>query len=100
LAERIANKETFYIYFFSPICPHCKRSTANVNKAFAATHATYYQYNVYEDPDAFTNFQIEGTPTTYYYKNGVLADKAIGEVSDLFGAAFTYDTFKTWLEKH
>lgn len=100
LDKLIADKATFYVYFFSPTCPHCKRSSENINKSFEQVGKKVVQYNVLEDQSAFTTYEFDATPTIMYYKEGVLEEKIVGEISESEESALTPDLFTTWLESH
>jgi thiol-disulfide isomerase/thioredoxin len=100
LQAKIAKKETFYVYFFSPICPHCKRSTPYINDAFKQAEQHVYQYNVLEDQSAFNTYGFDATPTTIYFKAGKIADKVIGEVSNTDTIVMTPANFEKWIESH
>lgn len=100
LQKKIANKDTFYVYFFSPLCPHCKRSTPYVNDAFKTAGQVVYQYNVLEDQSAFSTYGFDATPTTIYFKDGEIADKVVGEVSGSDTIIMTPANFEKWIESH
>ena len=100
LKDKMKNKETFYVYFFSPICPHCKRSTPYINDAFENAGQKIYQYNVLEDQSAFNTYGFDATPTTIYFKDGAVADKVIGEVSNTDTIVMTPANFEKWIESH
>lgn len=100
LQSKMANKETFYVYFFSPVCPHCKRSTPYINDAFKQAGETVYQYNVLEDQSAFNTYGFDATPTTIYFKDGEISDKVVGEVSGSDTIIMTPTNFEKWIESH
>jgi thiol-disulfide isomerase/thioredoxin len=99
LLQKLKNKDDFYVYFFSPTCPHCKRSTAHVNAAFKQVGLNVYQYNVLEDQSAFAEYQFDATPTIIHFQNGVKHDQAIGEISNEVNHAYTPESFVTWLKE-
>jgi thioredoxin 1 len=100
LEQMIDDKKSFYVYFFSPTCPHCIRSTEFVNNEMKQRNITIYQYNVLEDQSAFDDFNFNSTPTIVYFKDGVQSDQAVGEVSNEVNHAYTPEAFGDWLESH
>jgi thiol-disulfide isomerase/thioredoxin len=100
LEQMIEEKQTFYVYFFSPTCPHCIRSTNLVNNQMEQRNIEIYQYNVLEDQSAFDDYKFDSTPTIAYFKDGVQSDQAVGEVSNEANHAYTPESFGIWLESH
>ncbi|MEY4480452.1 MAG: hypothetical protein RLZZ267_1130 [Bacillota bacterium] len=100
LEQLIDEKQSFYVYFFSPTCPHCLRSTELVNTEMKKRNIAIYQYNVLEDQSAFDDFNIDATPTISYFKDGKQTDQAVGEVSNELNHAYTPETFGKWLDRH
>lgn len=100
LEQMIEEKQTFYVYFFSPTCPHCIRSTKLVNNQMKQRNIEIHQYNVLEDQSAFDDYKFDSTPTIAYFKDGVQSDQAVGEVSNEVNHAYTPESFGLWLESH
>lgn len=100
LEKLIDEKQTFYVYFFSPTCPHCLRSTELVNNELQQRNIARYQYNVLEDQSAFDDFNFDSTPTIAYFKDGIQIDQVVGEISNEMNRAFSPDDFGDWLDSH
>lgn len=71
LQEKIDNKESFYVYFFSPRCHICVNTTPRLNDIAEESNVELHQYNVLEFEQAWSEYQLSGTPTLMYFKNGV-----------------------------
>ncbi|MDQ0232367.1 thioredoxin family protein [Metabacillus malikii] len=70
LDEKLANKEEVIVYFFSPECVHCKNATPELMPAAEDVGVKIEQYNVLEFEQAWTEFNIESTPTLIHFKDG------------------------------
>lgn len=75
LREKLANKETFYVYVGRPTCPYCRKFEPNLNKAMEETQIeVYYLDTDAEEASEVTTFVdsqgIETIPHLTYYKEG------------------------------
>ncbi len=88
LAEKLRNKEEVYVYFFSPLCPHCIETTPVVQPIAQEMGIDMKMYNVLEFEQGWRDHGIEGTPTLVHYVDGA-------EVSRIEGSAPAED-FRAW----
>ncbi|WP_146547625.1 thioredoxin family protein [Rummeliibacillus suwonensis] len=68
-----------YVYFFSPLCIHCRYFTPLVNNTFNHQNIKIKKFNIYEFKDLAKTYNIQETPTVIYYKNGKEVKKIVGE---------------------
>jgi thioredoxin 1 len=92
LDKRLQNKESFFVYYFSPDCPHCRATTPVLAPLAKSAGADFNQYNLMEFKQGWQNYKIESTPTLVYYKNGQETDRLVGEQPE--------QTWKDFLAKH
>ena len=78
LEEKLANKEDVFVYFFSPDCPHCKATTPHLMPLAEELGVDVKQYNVLEFEDAWSTYNLSGTPTLVYFQDGVEVDRIVG----------------------
>jgi len=78
LDKRLANKESFFQYFYSSTCPHCKLTTPVLVPIEKEMGVNVTQFNLQEFPDAWQKYNIEYTPTLVYYKDGVEVERIEG----------------------
>ena len=78
LQAKIASGEGVFAYMFSPECSHCKQFTPKLMPVAEQEGIHIDQLNVLEYENAWTTYQLEGTPTLIYFENGE-------EVSRLYG---------------
>ncbi|MFJ7995513.1 thioredoxin family protein [Peribacillus frigoritolerans] len=79
LQTKIINKENILVYFYSPECEHCKKTTPILKKVGATENIDLKMYNILNDEESWEKFKIQGTPTIIYYKNGKEEKRLIGE---------------------
>jgi thioredoxin-like negative regulator of GroEL len=70
LKEKLNNKEDVTVYFFSPTCPHCQRTTPVVAPLAKEMEIDLVQFNLLEFEDGWDDFKIDETPTIVQYKDG------------------------------
>ncbi len=99
LEAKIAAKETFFAYFFSPDCPHCIRTTPELMPLADELGVTVHQFNLKEFPDGWDQYGIQGTPTLLFYKDGRLSNGMSGGLSDGSNPGHSLDTFKQFLQQ-
>ena len=78
LEEKIESGEGVFAYMFSPVCGHCKQFTPKLMPVAEQEGIQIDQLNVLEYQNAWTTYQLQGTPTLIYFENGE-------EVSRLYG---------------
>lgn len=91
LADRLNKQEDLFVYFFSPVCPHCKNTTpvlAPIAKEFGVDMK---MYNVLEFEQGWQDYKIDGTPTLVHFVNGAEQSRVVGAVPA--------DEFRRWFQQ-
>ena len=88
LDEKLKKEDSVTVYYFSPICSHCKVTTPILMPVVEELDEQIYQYNVLEFKQGWDELKEDGTPTLIHYKNGK-------EISRISGER-TADEFKQW----
>jgi thioredoxin 1 len=70
LDSKIASKEETFVYFFSPLCSHCVRTTPVVNPIAKDAGVDLKQMNLLEFEDGWNKYRITGTPTIVVFRDG------------------------------
>ncbi|WP_394136579.1 thioredoxin family protein [Cytobacillus oceanisediminis] len=70
LEEKLNNKEDVTVYFHSPTCPHCQRTTPVVAPLAEDMDIDLVQFNLLEFEDGWDDYGITETPTIVQYKDG------------------------------
>lgn len=78
LEKVIENGEDATIYFYSPTCPHCVRTTPIVAPLAKEMDVNLQQFNLLEFEDGWNNYGIESTPTIVQYKDGKEVNRIVG----------------------
>lgn len=92
LKEKLANKEEMYVYFYSPLCEHCQRTTPVLVPVSKEMGVDVKKHNVLEFPDSWDQYKITGTPTLIHFKDGQEVNRIEGEA--------TAEELKTWFEQN
>lgn len=66
------------IYFYSPTCPHCVRTTPIVAPLAKEMDVDLQQFNLLEFEEGWNNYGIESTPTIVQYKDGKEVNRIVG----------------------
>jgi thioredoxin 1 len=85
LKSKLANKESGFIYFFSPECPHCVATTPLLNPVAEKLQVDLPKFNLLQFTDGWQSYNIEFTPTLVYYKDGVEVDRMVGGMEIVAG---------------
>lgn len=88
LDEKLKKEDSVTVYYFSPICSHCKVTTPILMPVAEEMDEHIYQYNVLEFEQGWN--EIEATPTLIHYKNGKETSRIAGER--------TAEEFKQWFD--
>lgn len=70
LAEKLANKEDVTVYFYSPTCIYCQRTTPVLVPLAEELGIDVVKLNLLEFEDEWDTYRIEGTPTIIHFKDG------------------------------
>ena len=75
VAEKMQNKESFYLYVGRPTCQYCATFSPNLEKAIVNTQVLVYYLNTDEEDaisaQAFAeNEEIKTVPNLAYYQDG------------------------------
>lgn len=99
IEEKIKNKESFFAYFFSPICSFCVATTPQLQPLASELNITLNQYNLLEFDEGFRKYNIQYTPTLVYFQDGKEADRLVGGITNQPDGN-TVETFKQFFTKH
>jgi thiol-disulfide isomerase/thioredoxin len=78
LEEKLADDEDITVYFYSPTCPHCQKTTPIVAPLAKDMNINLAQYNLLEFEQGWDDYRIESTPTIVQYKNGKETARIVG----------------------
>ncbi|KXG09992.1 thioredoxin family protein [Anoxybacillus rupiensis] len=70
LAKKLDNHETVTVYFYSPTCPHCEKTTPIVVPLAKKMGIDLKLFNLLEFEDGWDTYHIDGTPTIVHFENG------------------------------
>ncbi|QPA31487.1 thioredoxin family protein [Thermaerobacillus caldiproteolyticus] len=70
LEKKLANHETVTVYFYSPTCPHCQRTTPIVVPMTKEMGIDLKMFNLLEFEEGWDKYHIDGTPTIVHYEHG------------------------------
>lgn len=82
LDELLDNKEDAFVYFYSPTCVYCQRTTPVLVTLAEELDLDLKKHNLLEFKDSWDTYHIEGTPTLVVYENGEEVDRISGEHSE------------------
>lgn len=78
LEEKLNNNEDVTVYFFSPTCPHCVRTTPIVAPLSEEMGIDLVQFNLLEFEDGWDDYRITETPTIVQYRDGKETERITG----------------------
>ncbi|MFQ3543798.1 thioredoxin family protein [Halobacillus rhizosphaerae] len=79
LEKQIKSGESTTVYFFSPECSHCKRTTPIVVPLAKDMGVDLLKMNVLEFQSQWQKYKIEGTPTIIHFEDGEETARIVGE---------------------
>jgi len=101
LNKKIADKDSFFVYFFASDCMHCRFTTPQLKPLADDLGINFHQFNLREFEEYFGKMNIEATPTLVYYKDGVEIDRMKGGLKESETTeGYTLDDFKAFFEKY
>jgi thiol-disulfide isomerase/thioredoxin len=92
LEKKLEKKENVTVYFYSPTCSHCQKTTPIVAPLAEKMGIDLVQYNLLEFDQGWDDYNIQSTPTIVYYKNGKEQDRIVGFNEE--------QAFQNWFEKN
>ncbi|MGG0717129.1 thioredoxin family protein [Robertmurraya massiliosenegalensis] len=78
LKEKLDNKEDMTVYFYSPICSHCQRTTPVVAPLAEEMSIDLVQYNLLEFDAGWDQYGVSETPTIVQYREGKEVARIVG----------------------
>ncbi|KKO53006.1 thioredoxin family protein [Paenibacillus sp. DMB20] len=101
LNKKVADKESFFVYFFASDCPSCKATTPQLMPLAKDSGVYLHQYNLREYQDGFRQYNIEFTPTLVFFENGVEKERIVGGISpEGTPDGNTAETFTQFFDKY
>ncbi|UOQ46818.1 thioredoxin family protein [Gracilibacillus caseinilyticus] len=79
LQEKLDNGEDVTVYFYSPTCIHCQRTTPVVVPMAEEYGVDLVKLNLLEFEAAWNEYSIEATPTIVRYEAGEETARIVGE---------------------
>jgi thioredoxin 1 len=99
--QKIAKKESFFVYYFKSDCPHCKVTTPVIVPIQKEVGVDVKQLNLLEYNEGWQKYNIQATPTLIYYKKGVEVDRLTGGVPETAGGpGIKPEQFKQFFQKY
>lgn len=92
LDDIIKNGKDATVYFYSPTCPHCVRTTPVVAPLAKEMDVDLLQFNLLEFENGWSDYGIEETPTIVHYKKGKEVERIVGYNEKA--------VFKSWFEEN
>ncbi|MCM3675761.1 thioredoxin family protein [Peribacillus simplex] len=92
LEQDLQDKKDMTVYFYSPDCPHCQKTTPIVAPLAEKLGIDLVQYNLLEFEQGWSDYGIKSTPTIVHYKNGKEQERIVGYKDE--------ETFEKWFEDH
>lgn len=78
-ADKLASKEDVTVYFYSPTCSYCKKTTPVLMPLVEKEGIELKKMNVLEFPKEKKKYNLEGVPTVIHYKNGEEVGRIVGD---------------------
>ncbi|WP_445505721.1 thioredoxin family protein [Niallia sp. 03091] len=90
LKDNIEAKKDVTVYFYSPTCGYCQKTTPIVNPVAKDLGIDLVQYNLLEYEQGWDDYRIESTPTIIQFKDGKETNRIVGYQKG--------EAFKQWFE--
>lgn len=91
LDKKIESGEEVTVYYFSPTCVHCQKTTPVVVPLTEELNIDMKKMNLLEF-DLMDYYGVEGTPTIIHYENGEEIARIVGEQPE--------ESFRTFFEEY
>lgn len=82
LREEIASGDPVTVYFYSPECVHCQRTTPVLVPLTREKNIDMKKLNILEYEEQWDEYSIEGTPTVVHFEDGEEVARISGEKSE------------------
>jgi thiol-disulfide isomerase/thioredoxin len=92
LQSKLDEGEDMTVYFYSPTCSHCQRTTPIVAPLSEEMGIDLVQYNLLEFEQGWNDYGIQETPTIVQYKDGKEVNRIIGYHEE--------PEFETWFNEN
>lgn len=92
LEKKLETKEDVTVYFYSPTCSHCQRTTPVVSPLAKDMKVDLVQFNLLEFENGWDKYRITETPTIVQYKNGEEVNRITGYQDE--------EVFKQWFNEN
>lgn len=92
LEKMLANGKDVTVYFYSPLCPYCVKTTPLITELAEELNMEIYQYNLLEFDNGWDEYELKKIPTLIHFKEGK-------EIKRITGYQEKAD-FKKWLLNH
>ncbi|MFJ7677075.1 thioredoxin family protein [Peribacillus sp. NPDC097198] len=78
LENDLQEKEAVTVYYYSPTCVHCQKTTPVVAPLAEEMGIDLVQYNLLEFEQGWSDYGIESTPTIVHYVDGKEKARLVG----------------------
>lgn len=93
LEKKLNNKEDVTVYFYSPACTHCQRTTPELVPLVKDMGINLVKYNLLEFEQGWDDYNLESTPTIVQFKDGIESARIVGyNEPEVFEAWFNQNT--------
>lgn len=92
LQNDLLKKEDYFVYFYQTDCLACKKTSPIVIPMAKEMNIDLKKLNLQEYATGWKEFEIKGTPTIIYFKNGKEEDRIFAKQSE--------ETFRQWFKKN
>ncbi|MED3551360.1 thioredoxin family protein [Cytobacillus praedii] len=93
LEKKLDKKEDVTVYFYSPTCSHCQRTTPIVSPLAKDMNINLTKFNLLEFDNGWNQYGITETPTIVQYKAGKEVNRITGyQEKEVFEKWFNENT--------
>lgn len=100
LDRKLADKESFFVYYFASDCIYCRATTPHLKPLADELGIDLHLFNLREFPKYFNKMGIEATPTLIYYRDGREVDRMKGGITTGGSEGYTLDEFREFFETY
>ena len=101
LETKLDDNYTGFIYFFSSSCIHCKNTTPLLKPLVDELGVDLPMFNLQEFTEGWTDYRIQSTPTTVYFRDGAEVDRLVGGMELEAGdGGIPRDVYKQFFEQY